>query len=192
MIEFFSNILSGQPFMPHGMCFQWDPGVLWLHVISDLSIALAYYAIPVLLFYFSRRRRDIPFNWIFVAFGVFILACGTTHVLAAVTVWHPIYRLDGVVKAITALASVTTFLMLIPLMPTLIALPSPSQLRRVNATLALEIEVRRTAEAEVRKINEELEQRVAARTADYKKALEDLRGEMHRREDLEQQLIQSQ
>jgi signal transduction histidine kinase/CheY-like chemotaxis protein len=192
MIEFFSNILSGEPFMPHGMCFQWDPGVLWLHVISDLSIALAYYAIPVLLFYFSRRRRDIPFNWIFVAFGLFILACGTTHLLAAVTVWHPIYRLDGVVKAVTALASVTTFLMLIPLMPALVNLPSPSQLRRVNATLALEIEVRRTAEAEVRKINEELEQRVAARTADYKKALEDLRGEMHRREDLEQQLIQSQ
>jgi signal transduction histidine kinase/CheY-like chemotaxis protein len=192
MIEFFSNILSGEPFMPHGMCFQWDPGVLWLHVLSDLSIASAYYAIPVLLFYFSRRRRDIPFNWIFVAFGLFILACGTTHVLAAVTVWHPIYRLDGVVKAITALASVTTFLMLIPLMPALVNLPSPSQLRRVNATLALEIEVRRTAEAEVRKINEELEQRVAARTADYKKALEDLRGEMHRREDLEQQLIQSQ
>ena len=192
MIEFLSNILSGEPFMPHGMCFQWDPGVLWLHVISDLLIAAAYYAIPVLLVYFSRRRRDIPFNWIFLAFGAFIVACGTTHLLAAVTVWHPIYRLDGAVKAVTALASVSTFLMLIPLMPTLVSLPSPSQLKRVNAALAIEIEVRRTAEAEVRKVNEELEQRVAARTADYKKALEDLRGEMHRREDLEQQLIQSQ
>ena len=146
----------------------------------------------MLLFYFSRRRRDIPFNSIFVAFGVFILACGTTHLLAAVTVWHPIYRLDGVVKAITALASVTTSLMLIPLMPTLIALPSPSQLKRVNTTLALEIEVRRSAEAEVRQINEELEQRVGTRTADYKQALEDLRGEMRRREELEQQLLQSQ
>jgi hypothetical protein len=174
------------------MCFQWDPGVLWLHVISDLLIAAAYYAIPVLLFHFSRRRRDVPFNWIFVAFGAFILACGTTHLLAAITVWHPIYRLDGVVKAITALASVSTTLMLIPLMPTLVSLPSPSQLKRVNTTLALEIEVRRSAEAEVRTINEELEQRVAARTADYKQALEDLRSEMRRREDLEQQLIQSQ
>ena len=192
MIEFFSNILSSEPFMPHGMCFQWDPGVLWLHVVSDLLIAAAYYAIPVLLFYFSRRRRDIPFNWIFVAFGIFILACGTTHLLAAVTVWHPIYRLDGAVKAITALASVTTTLMLMPLMPTLVCLPSPSQLKRVNSTLAMEIEVRRSAEAEVRKINEELEQRVASRTADYKQALEDLRGEMRRREDLEQQLIQAQ
>ena len=171
---------------------MWDPGVLWLHVASDLLIAAAYYAIPVLLFYFSRRRPDIGFSLIFVAFGVFILACGTTHLLAAVTVWHPIYRLEGVVKAITAIASIATLLMLIPLLPTLIALPSPAQVERVNATLALEIEVRRTAEAEVRRINDELEQRVADRTADYKQAIEDLRREMGRRQDLEQQLIQSQ
>src|ERR1035438_5530648 len=78
MVEFLSNILSTSPFMPHGMCFMWEPGVLWLHVISDLLIAAAYYAIPVLLFRFSRRRRDVGFNWIFVAFGVFILACGST------------------------------------------------------------------------------------------------------------------
>jgi signal transduction histidine kinase/CheY-like chemotaxis protein len=174
------------------MCFMWEPGVLWLHVISDLLIAAAYYAIPVLLFNFSRRRPDIGFKWIFMAFGVFILACGTTHLLAAVTVWHPIYRLDGLVKAVTAMASITTFAMLIPLMPVLIELPSPAQLERVNATLAAEIEIRRAAEAEVREVNEELEYRVAERTADYKKAIEDLRAEMRRREELEQQLIQSQ
>jgi signal transduction histidine kinase/CheY-like chemotaxis protein len=192
MVEFLTNILSTAPFMPHGMCFLWEPGVLWLHVISDLLIAAAYYAIPVLLFNFSRRRRDIGFNWIFVAFGLFILACGTTHLLGAVTVWHPIYRLEGVVKAVTALASIATFAILIPLVPVLIQLPSPAQLERVNATLAAEIEIRRAAEAAVRQVNEELEHRVADRTADYKKALEDLRSEMRRREELEQQLIQSQ
>jgi signal transduction histidine kinase/CheY-like chemotaxis protein len=192
MFDFLGNLFSGAPFMPHGMCFDWQPGVLWLHVISDLLIAAAYYAIPVLLFYFSRRRRDISFTRILVAFGIFILACGSTHLLAAITVWHPIYRLEGAVKAVTALVSVMTTLMLIPLMPTLISLPSPAQLKRVNDTLAAEIEIRRTAEAEVRQINEELEARVAARTADYKQALEDLRAEMRRREDLEQQLIQAQ
>jgi signal transduction histidine kinase/CheY-like chemotaxis protein len=192
MFEFLSGLFSGEPFMPHGMCFQWDPAVLWLHVVSDVLIAAAYYAIPVLLFYYSQRRPDIGFKRIFVAFGLFILACGTTHVLAAVTVWHPIYRLDGVVKAFTALVSVATLAMLIPLMPTLIRLPSPAQIEKVNATLAAEAEIRRAAEAEVRKLNEGLELRVAARTADYKQALEDLRGEMLRREELEQQLIQAQ
>jgi signal transduction histidine kinase/CheY-like chemotaxis protein len=185
--------------MPHGMCFLWDPLVLWLHVVSDSLIAAAYYAIPVLLFYFYRHRRDIPFNWIFVAFGMFILACGTTHLLAAVTVWHPVYRLEAVVKALTALASVATSLMLVPLMPTLVALPSPTQLKRANADLAREIEERRAAEREIRRINEELEHRVTSRTADYKQAAEsleqalaNLRAEMNRREDLEKQLIQSQ
>jgi signal transduction histidine kinase/CheY-like chemotaxis protein len=192
MLQFLSNILSSNPFMPHGMCFLWDPVVLWMHVVSDLLIAASYYAIPVLLFHFSRRRRDISFNWIFVAFAVFILACGTTHLLAAITVWHPIYRLDGVVKAITALASVTTALILIPLMPVVIKLPSPAQLEAINANLATEIEERRTAESAVRLINEELEQRVAARTADLKQAADSLREEMRRRQDLEKQLIQSQ
>jgi signal transduction histidine kinase/CheY-like chemotaxis protein len=192
MFEFLANFLSNGPFMPHGMCFQWDPAVLWLHVLSDLAIAAAYYTIPVLLFYFSRRRPDVTFNGIFVAFGLFILACGTSHMLAAVTVWYPIYWVEGAVKAITALASLATFLMLIPLMPVLISLPSPRQLKLVNATLAAEIEIRREAEAEVRKVNEELELRVAVRTADYQRAFEKLQSEMSHREEIEKQLIQAQ
>ena len=92
----------------------------------------AYYAIPFLLFYFVRKRRDVAFKGIFVAFGVFILACGTTHLMGAVTVWIPIYRLDAVIKAITAVASVATFLMLVPMMPMLIAIPSPAQMAQTN------------------------------------------------------------
>jgi PAS domain S-box-containing protein len=129
MIEFFRGLFSSD-FMPHGMCFLWKPSVLWPFVISNVVIAAAYYAIPFLLFYFIRRRRDISssFKPILVAFGVFILACGTSHLLGAVTVWNPIYRLDDVFRVITAIASVTTFAMMIPLMPALVALPSPSDL----------------------------------------------------------------
>src|SRR4249920_3083220 len=101
--------------MPHGMCYFWDPAVLWLNVISDSLIAASYYAIPFLLFYFAKRRRDVGFQAIFVAFGLFILACGTTHLMGAVTVWTPIYRLEGLIKAITAFASLATFAMLVPM-----------------------------------------------------------------------------
>ncbi|MDR3703391.1 MAG: ATP-binding protein [Candidatus Sulfopaludibacter sp.] len=184
MFAFFRQLFSTE-FMPHGMCYLWDPAVLWVNVISDALIAASYYAIPFLLFYFVRRRRDIAFKWIFVAFGMFILACGTTHLMGTVTVWHPIYRLDGVIKAVTAVASVATFAGLIPMMPTLISLPSP-------AALAREIEVRRAAEAHIRKINEELEVRVADRTASLEQALQDLRKEMLRRQELERELIQAQ
>jgi signal transduction histidine kinase/CheY-like chemotaxis protein len=171
VLEFFHKLFS-QEYMPHGMCYLWDPAVLWLHVISDGLIAAAYYTIPFLLFYFVRKRRDVAFKGIFVAFGIFILACGTTHLMGAVTVWSPVYRLEGVIKAITAAASVATFAMLVPMMPALIALPSPTQLARANQSLAREIEERRTAEGEVRSINEDLEERVAKRTAE-RRALED-------------------
>ncbi len=68
-------------FMPHGCCYQWQPGLIGLHVLSDAIIALAYFSIPVTLIYFVRRRHDLQFDWIFVCFAVFILACGTTHVM---------------------------------------------------------------------------------------------------------------
>jgi signal transduction histidine kinase len=177
MLDFILKLFSAD-FMPHGMCYLWDPTVLWLNVLSDILIAVSYYAIPFLLFRFARRRGDIPFTGIFVAFGVFILACGTTHLMAALTVWTPVYRLDGLIKLITAMASVITFFMLRPLIPALIALPSPSELARVNSNLAREIEERRVAEDQVRRINEDLESRVAQRTAE--------------RHALEHQLVQSQ
>ena len=205
MLEFFHNLFSNQ-FMPHKMCFLGDAGVLWLQVISDSLIALAYYLIPFLLFYFTRRRKDVGFQPIFVAFGCFILACGTTHALGAVIVWNPVYRLEGAVKALTAIASIATFAMLGRMMPQLVSLPSP-------ARLAAEVAERRSAEEEVRSINAELEGRVARRTAELvqsesmyrqlaaeqkqiaqslEEALDKLRREMKRRHDLEGQLIQSQ
>lgn len=191
MLEFFRKLFTSD-FMPHGMCFFWNPAVLWLNVTSDTLIALSYYAIPGLLFYFARKRRDIEFKGIFVAFGIFILACGSTHVLGALTVWQPVYRLDGVVKAVTALASVATTLMLIPLLPALIRLPSPSQLRLINHKLEREIEVRRAAEERVRQINDELEHRVALRTAELAQSVEHLQREITRRRELEGELVQAQ
>jgi signal transduction histidine kinase/ActR/RegA family two-component response regulator len=190
-MEFFRKLFTAD-FMPHGMCFLWNPAVLWVNVLSDSVIAAAYYLIPFLLFYFVRRRRDIEFKGIFLAFGIFILACGSTHVLGAITVWNPLYRLDGVVKAITALASVATFFMLIPWLPLLIRLPSPTQLKIVNRHLEEEIQERRRAEEETHKANLELEERVRQRTADLERLVDDLRKAIERRQEVEGQLIQAQ
>jgi len=191
MLEFIRKLFSSD-FMPHGMCYFWNPAVLWLNVTADSVIAASYYFIPVLLFYFARKRRDIEFKGIFVAFGLFILACGSTHVLAALTVWVPVYRLDGVVKAVTAVASFATTMMLIPLLPALIRLPSPSQLQLMNRRLEVEIGERRTAEERVRHSNDDLERRVAARTAELAQTVDELRREIARREEVERELVQSQ
>ncbi len=126
--------------MPHGTCYFWNPAILWLNVISDGVITAAYYAIPVLLLIFFRKRKDISFRWIFAAFAVFILACGTTHLLGIWTVWHGAYRLDGLVKAITAAASIVTTAMLAPLLPALANLPAPDAFREANQKLREEID----------------------------------------------------
>src|SRR6266511_2185551 len=104
MFDFFRKLFSSD-FMPHGGCYFWDPAVLWLNVISDSLIALSYYTIPLVLLVFARRRRDLTFQWVFVAFATFILACGTTHLMGVWTVWPATYRLDGLIKALTAVAS---------------------------------------------------------------------------------------
>ncbi len=119
--------------MPHGMCYLWNPGLLALHVASDAIIAFAYFSIPGLLIYFIRKRRDLPFGWVFWMFGAFIVGCGMTHVFEIYTIWHPVYWLSGTLKAFTAAASLVTAIMLVPLIPRALQYRSPSQLAQDSA-----------------------------------------------------------
>ncbi|MFN6530423.1 PAS domain S-box protein [Nostoc sp. ChiSLP03a] len=139
MMEILNNFFSTSQFIPHGHCYLWKPGLVWLHLISDVLTGLAYYSIPVMLVYFVRKRRDMPFGWIFLMFGTFIVACGTTHLMDVWTLWYPTYWLSGLVKAITAFVSVLTAIELVPLTPQVLALPSPAQLEAANYQLAKEI-----------------------------------------------------
>ncbi len=136
-------------FMPHGYCYLWDPLLLWLHVSSDALITVSYYCIPVVLIYFIRKNRNIPFNRIFWMFGTFILACGTTHLMEIWNVWHGSYLLAGVIKAITAVASVITAAMLIPLVPRVMSLSGQIQLQEVNRNLERQIAERKRFDAPV-------------------------------------------
>ncbi len=135
---------------PHGFCLSWEPGLIWLHVGSDALICTAYYSIPLALVTFVRRRRDLAFGWVFWLFAAFILACGTTHLLGILTLWFPAYWLDGAVKLITAVLSISTALALWPLMPRLLALPSPADLRRANEVLSEQIGERERVAAQLR------------------------------------------
>src|SRR5476651_784461 len=105
---FIERLFSTNGFMPHGCCYAWNPAVIWLHVVSDGLITLAYYSIPLTLLYFVRKRKDLQFSWIFVCFAVFIVACGTTHLMEIWNIWHPVYWLSGGIKAVTAVASIIT------------------------------------------------------------------------------------
>jgi PAS domain S-box-containing protein len=155
------QLFSSDGFMPHGMCYLWKPGVLALHVASDLLIVCAYFSIPFSLLYFVRKRRDLEFNWMYVCFAVFIVSCGMTHLLEIVVIWNPVYWLSGGVKALTALASVPTAILLVKLIPAALRLPSPASLQEAYSALEKEISEHRHTEAELRRVNEALRSEAA-------------------------------
>jgi PAS domain S-box-containing protein len=139
------------PFIPHGHCYLWKPGLVGLHLVSDSLIALAYYSIPLTLVYFVRKRQDLPFSWIFLLFGAFIVACGTTHIMEVWTLWHPHYWLSGFIKVITAAVSLGTAVLLVRLIPQALALPSPAQLEAANRKLEREIREHAATAAELQR-----------------------------------------
>lgn len=123
MLEFFGVLFSSDPFMPHVHCFLGVAGLIWLHVISDGLIGLSYVGISATLVYLVyRARQDIPFHSMFLAFGLFIVACGATHFMEIWTLWRATYWLSGLVKAITAFASVITAIALPPLVPVVLGM----------------------------------------------------------------------
>ena len=129
------QLLFSTGFLPHGHCFLWNPALLWLHGLSDGLIALAYYAIPIEIAYFVRRRRDMPFPRIFWLFGAFILACGTTHLMEVWTLWHSDYWLAGGLKAVTAMLSIVTAIALVSVIPAALAMRTPAEIEKTNLEL---------------------------------------------------------
>ncbi len=138
-------------FMPHGVCISWDVTLLVLHVLSDVFIALAYFSIPTGIIYFVRKKDDITFKPVYYLFAGFITACGLTHLMGIVTLWFPLYYLEGVLKALTALVSVATAIYLIPRLSDMVALPDLKELISLNKQLSEENSSRREAEAELQK-----------------------------------------
>jgi signal transduction histidine kinase/ActR/RegA family two-component response regulator len=115
--------------MPHGHCYLWQPRLVAIHGVSDLLIGLAYVSISVTLAYIVYRARDhIPFHWMVLAFGLFIVACGITHFMEVITLWTPLYWLSGDVKVVTAMASVGTAVALPPLVPRILELVQAREL----------------------------------------------------------------
>ena len=149
-MDFLRQLFGPGDFMPHGYCYLWNPGLVWLHVISDVLIAASYFTIPFTLLWFMRKRRDLPFSWMFGLFGTFIVACGATHVMEVWNLWHAEYWLAGVLKAVTAMASVGTAILLARLMPQALDYPSASQWIKANAALEREVRERRDLEIDLR------------------------------------------
>ena len=164
MLEFFTN----PSFMPHGYCLKWQPGLLWMHVVSDIFIALAYFSIPAMIVYYLRKRTaiaDIPFVYLAIGlmFACFIVFCGITHVLGMVTIWMPWYDMQGISKAATALISVATALAMVPILPRALTLRTAEELELINSELSEEIAQRKQREDDLANANQQLRDQIEAR-----------------------------
>jgi signal transduction histidine kinase/CheY-like chemotaxis protein len=88
------------------------------------------------LLYLVRRGRSLRFRLVYGLFAAFILACGTTHALDVWTLWHPDYWLAGEVKALTAMLSIITAVVLYTAIPTVLTMRTRGELVKLNLDLA--------------------------------------------------------
>ncbi len=142
--EFFRKLLSDDGFPPRWHCGRWTDFHGWLYIISDLMIWTAYFAIPIIIVRYITRRQEVRFQKVYFLFASFILACGTTHLLDAITFWYPAYRLSALVRFATGVISWITVYNLVKLLPTAFSLKTAAQLehevvQRENAETQLKI-----------------------------------------------------
>jgi len=106
-----------QPYlMPHSVCWASAPGLIWTMVVTNLITFLSYLTIcGTLLFLVRRTRKVIVRDWAYfvVGFALFILACGSTHLLEVITTWNPIFWVDAWTNIVTAILSAYVATMLI-------------------------------------------------------------------------------
>ena len=144
MIDYFSKFFDTSDFPARWYCGNWSDFLGWLHILSDVAIFAAYFAIPAVLVYFARKRKDFPFTKLFWLFAAFIVACGTTHLIEAVIFWSPIYRVSGMAKFITAVVSWATVIALVRYVPRVMHFPSLAQNNeRLQNEIAQRIETER-------------------------------------------------
>ena len=168
------------------------PLLMMTMAVANGLIAISYASIPVFLVIFLIRRRDIPFSWIIVLFGAFILACGTTHVVHIVGLWRPVDWWQALADTLCALISVATAILVWPLLPRILAIPSPAQLRVVNRELENEKAALEHTQGELRQAYAEIEQRVTERTAALARANAALQAEIQERQHAEAALRTSE
>jgi signal transduction histidine kinase len=141
-------------YMAHGFSFLWNPPLVWLHVVSDILIGFAFLSIPLAMGYFLLKRRDLPFPRFFGIVALLIFACGLTYLLAAYTVYVPAYWLEGAVKAFTALLSILAAVLLVPLLPKALGLPSLAtamdDIKQLKGELEMQLEESRIKDSALR------------------------------------------
>jgi len=171
-MEIIDFLFSTAYWPPRWYCGHWTEALGWTHILSDIAIFGAYLAIPIILLYFCWKRKNLPFQKILILFGLFIVFCGTGHLVESMIFWFPVYRFDALIKVCTALVSWLTVFALVPYIPRVLKFPkleelnemltsdlvqSREQLIQSNAHLEAEIARRKVVENKLEQVIENLQ-----------------------------------
>ena len=156
----FDFLFSYGGYTPHGFCLAWDLRVLWTHIGADLLIALAYFSIPAVILAFLRKRKDPALTRPALLFTAFILLCGVTHLMGIVTLYVPLYGLQGTLKLMTGLVSAYTAFVLWRMLPVALGIPGRGELVAAIERQETEIAERRKAEEAAQESEAKLAQKV--------------------------------
>ena len=151
VLDFFRKLFDTSDWPPRWHCGNWTGFHGWLYIISDLLIWSAYFAIPLVILKYISRKVNARFVRLYFLFAAFILACGATHLLDAITFWFPAYRLNALVRFVTGVVSWITVFSIIRILPEAMKLRSIDDLER-------EIAERKSAEERLQIANERLQE----------------------------------
>lgn len=168
------------------------PFLMMVMALANALIAISYASIPFFLIVFVRKRKDMPFTWVIFLFGLFILACGTTHLVHVVGLWWPVNWWQATVDSICAIISLATAVAVWPILPKILSIPSPNQLRMVNSELQKERDKLIYTQHELQKAYIEIEERVNDRTQELLVANKALLTEINERKKMEEALRTSE
>lgn len=167
---------------------EMTPALMMVMAMANALIAVSYASIPIFLVVFVRKRKDLPFSWIIFLFGLFILACGTTHFVHVIGLWWAVDWWQASVDSLCAAISLATAVVVWPILPKLLAIPSPQQLRMVNSELQREKEKLQQTQTELQRAYEEVEQRIIDRTKELEVANRSLQTEIVERKKAEEEI----
>lgn len=164
------DMIDSASYMAHGYCLLWKPWLVTLHAFSDLLVFASYSAIPLAIWLYIRQRPAMELKGLAFLFVAFICLCGITHLLNVVTLWFPIYEFQGWTKLLTAFVSAATAVLIYPMIPKALAIPSPSELQKVNEALQQEVVAHKSTLMELEAARKALQLQVRAQSERLREA----------------------